>query len=183
MKNQLLRTFGILAAVLLFGAGIAAAESHLNGDDDVPVEVDCDDEANADDEACQEESGDESTDESTDEVDCDDEANADDEACQEESGVQSTEEGNGEGDGPPEGTHGAIVSEAAKNHEHDEECGNHGAYVSSVARGLEECAVPPGLENRPEWAGSDDDGDDEVQSSSNRGGGRPAHAGPPAGQD
>ncbi|HVM10380.1 MAG TPA: hypothetical protein VM345_18115 [Acidimicrobiales bacterium] len=31
--------------------------------------------------------------------------------------------------------HGAVVSQAAKNHEFDEACGNHGAYVSSVAKG------------------------------------------------
>lgn len=31
--------------------------------------------------------------------------------------------------------HGSIVSEAAHDHSHDAECGNHGKYVSAVARG------------------------------------------------
>ena len=35
--------------------------------------------------------------------------------------------------------HGQMVSEAARDHSHDEECGNHGKWVSSVARGLESC--------------------------------------------
>lgn len=39
--------------------------------------------------------------------------------------------------------HGAVVSRAAHNHDHDEACGNHGAYVSHVARTGEEppCAT------------------------------------------
>ena len=35
--------------------------------------------------------------------------------------------------------HGAAVSEAAHDHSHDAECGNHGSWVSSVARGKEAC--------------------------------------------
>jgi hypothetical protein len=31
--------------------------------------------------------------------------------------------------------HGKVVSEAARDHSHDEQFGNHGKYVSSVARG------------------------------------------------
>jgi hypothetical protein len=31
--------------------------------------------------------------------------------------------------------HGAVVSKAAHDHDFDEACGNHGAYVSEVARG------------------------------------------------
>jgi len=64
------------------------------------------------------------------------------------------EDGEGE-DGEGEGTnerdnHGAVVSEAAKNHEFDEACGNHGAYVSEVAKG--------GDPEAPECAEEDEDG-------------------------
>ena len=43
-----------------------------------------------------------------------------------------------EGDGATKehpDNHGKVVSEAARDHSHDEEFGNHGKYVSSVARG------------------------------------------------
>ena len=39
----------------------------------------------------------------------------------------------------PKDNHGAVVSEAAKDHSHDEECGTHGRYVSSVAKGEASC--------------------------------------------
>ncbi len=39
----------------------------------------------------------------------------------------------GEGDHPD--NHGKVVSEAAQDHSHDDEAGNHGQYVSGVARG------------------------------------------------
>jgi hypothetical protein len=42
-----------------------------------------------------------------------------------------------------QGEHGAVVSEAAHNHDHDEACGNHGHWVSGWARTGEEpeCAT------------------------------------------
>jgi hypothetical protein len=99
---------------------------------------------------------------------------------------ESTDE---EGDGPEEGTHGFIVSQAAKDRSHDERCGNHGAYVSSVARGLDDCSVPPGLQRKmdleSEAEGDAEDGT-EVEGTqigpNGNGGGRPDHAGPPAGR-
>ena len=48
----------------------------------------------------------------------------------------------GEGATHPD-NHGAHVSDAAKDHSRDEECGNHGQAVSSVARGEDTC-TPPG---------------------------------------
>lgn len=44
----------------------------------------------------------------------------------------------------PKSDHGAAVSAAAQDHSQDEACGNHGRYVSSVARGEAECTPPPG---------------------------------------
>ncbi|MFP4514243.1 MAG: hypothetical protein ACLFRV_14970, partial [Acidimicrobiales bacterium] len=111
----------------------------------------------------------------------------------EEEAAEEEEEGTEEeGDeGPPEDSHGAVVSEAAQDHSNDEECGNHGAYVSSVARGLEDCEVPPGLEEPvdgedDEGEGDDEDGEVEAESVEPAGPpdhapGPPADAGPPAG--
>jgi len=50
--------------------------------------------------------------------------------------------GDGEADHPD--NHGARVSEAAHDHSHDAECGNHGHYVSAVAHGESTCT--PGSE-------------------------------------
>ena len=61
--------------------------------------------------------------------------------------------------------HGALVSEAAQNHDHDEDCGNHGAWVSHWARFGEapECAAAAEEEVAVTEDGTDDDaGDDEV---------------------
>lgn len=51
------------------------------------------------------------------------------------------------------GAHGAAVSAAAADHRHDAECGNHGRYVSAVARGLATC--PPAT-SKPGADKSDD---------------------------
>jgi hypothetical protein len=55
---------------------------------------------------------------------------------------EGTEEGEG-GEATHPDNHGKQVSEAAHDHSRDEECGNHGKAVSSVARGEETC-TPPG---------------------------------------
>jgi hypothetical protein len=200
-KNHLLRILGIVGAVIVLGAGIATAtEGGESEDPEVAAaevdcedegaaaehpdecttdddEVDCTDEANADDPACVDDE--EATED--DEVDCDDEANAEDATC---AAAEATDDD--EGDGPEEGTHGFVVSQAAKDHSHDERCGNHGAYVSSVARGLDDCEVPPGLQRKMADADADDDDADEAEVETTQvrpnGGGRPDHAGPPAGR-
>ena len=78
----------------------------------------------------------------------------------EEGGEEGGEDGTEAGDeGADEGTegehpdnHGALVSEAAHNHDFDEACGNHGTYVSHIARTGE----PPACAT--ETAGGDDTG-------------------------
>lgn len=40
--------------------------------------------------------------------------------------------------------HGATVSQAAHDHSHDAECGNHGKYVSAVAHGKDGCDTAAG---------------------------------------
>lgn len=53
--------------------------------------------------------------------------------------TETTDEGTTDATAEDEGTHpdnhGKDVSEAAHDHSHDAEAGNHGAYVSGVARG------------------------------------------------
>ena len=113
-------------AVALAGTGIAASLPHSGGDDEVQVLV-------------------ESPDDETTETDV-----TDDETIDEE-GAESDEDGLApDGEGSPQGNHGAVVSEAAQDHSHDEECGNHGQWVSSVARGLESCLEDDGEEGEVE---------------------------------
>ena len=58
--------------------------------------------------------------------------------------------------------HGAVVSQAAHDHSHDAECGNHGKYVSSVAKGGTGCAPAESDGDAPEDAieGEGDDAGD-----------------------
>jgi hypothetical protein len=69
--------------------------------------------------------------------------------------VEAAETGDlDEGEESSEENHGSVVSQAAKNHEFDEACGNHGAYVSEVARGGDpddpECAKEDVVEDEVE---------------------------------
>lgn len=71
-----------------------------------------------------------------------------------------------DGEGPPEGSHGALVSEAAKDHSHDEACGNHGRWVSHWARHGEapDCATEVSTDE--ELATESDESEDTTEESS-----------------
>jgi hypothetical protein len=61
--------------------------------------------------------------------------------------------------------HGAVVSEAAHDHSHDAECGNHGAWVKAVAHGDETCAAVSDAQSSSvegDDSEADDDEADEV---------------------
>ena len=64
--------------------------------------------------------------------------------------------------------HGKVVSEAAHNHDMDEACGNHGKWVSSVAKGEESCA---GLAGDVEAEADTDEVEDDSDEVEDGGGG------------
>lgn len=192
-SNHLLRALGVLGSVLVLGAGIAVASEHtglVGGETEPIVEItlDCDgadaehpdcvtDEPVLDCDGVDADHPDCVTEEAPDETPGDetpDEEAPDEEASGDEGPDESGDEGSDEGDGPPEGTHGAVVSEAAKDRSHIERCGTHGAWVSSVARGLDDCIVPPGRDRGEEG----DDSEDTIEPAA-ADPGPPAHAGPP----
>ena len=71
-------------------------------------------------------------------------------------------DGDTEGEGAKEhpDNHGKVVSEAAHDHSRDEEFGNHGKYVSSVARGDKASAAKGKSEGKAK-GGKPADGTDE----------------------
>lgn len=65
-------------------------------------------------------------------------------------------ESEGEDEGAHPENHGKVVSEAAHDHSHDDEAGNHGRHVSSVARGESTTSTTCGARrrhdlHRPPW--------------------------------
>jgi hypothetical protein len=65
--------------------------------------------------------------------------------------------GGSEADGEHPDNHGAVVSDAAKDHADDEACGNHGRAVSAVAQGEAECTPPPGEQQNNDEADAPED--------------------------
>jgi len=97
--------------------------------------------------------------------------------------VTGTEDGSAVGgeDEATEGTegeeadsHGALVSEAAHEHAYDEACGNHGKYVSAVARTGEqpECATEASEEGGESATTDDGSTDTATATSSDAGKGK-----------
>ncbi|MDZ7680100.1 MAG: hypothetical protein U5K29_16285 [Acidimicrobiales bacterium] len=133
-RNHLIRAFTVLAAVLVFGAGIAvAAESTIPSDDSEPsdvVEVLADEthgsvvsaaaqDHREDDDEC----GDHgayvsSVAEGLEDCEPVDEAVEDEEEVAEKGEEVAEEEGD---EGPPEDSHGSVVSAAAQDHSYDDE--------------------------------------------------------------
>lgn len=95
--RSLLRIAGVVGAVILLGAGIAAATE----DDAPPIEVDCADVANAEDPACVEGDGDEVLDETLDEDPAELDETSDEGLDEgETSDLADPDEGTDEGDDP-----------------------------------------------------------------------------------
>src|SRR5688572_12335802 len=100
----------VVAGVLALGTGIALAETAPED----PVVDDGTEEGAGDDAVLEQEA--------------DTDGGGEEEPVDGEDGEES-----GEGGEHPD-NHGKVVSEAAHEHAFDEACGNHGAYVSAVAR-------------------------------------------------
>ena len=130
LTSKLGRLAAVVATVLVVGAGVAVAEEAIVGDEIV------DDTTTT------------TVDDTTTTTVEDETTTTTEESESEEEESESEGDEGAEDEGTEVENHGQIVSEAARDHSNDERCGNHGAWVSSVARGLEDCIAV------------DDDGED-----------------------